>query len=279
MRAAAIVVGTDGTDPGIAAVRWAAREAQRRRLPLRIIHVLDRDWAATRYDFSGERFDTARQTTRLVVQEAARQVDTVAPDVEVSAQISIGRPVARLLDSSVGAAQLVIGDRDRGGLTGLLLGSVSRRVAARAHCPVVVVRGRSDPGPGPVATEVDHPDTADTVLGCAFAAAADRNATLVVVRSYLPTPAADPDTPDSETVARDDLSQRLLPWQSKYPQVTVETLLSEDSSAATLAEISHGTQLIVVGSGGHGPFGGTQLGSTAVQLLHHADCPVLVTQS
>lgn len=39
-----IVVGTDGTEPSLTAVDWAAREAQRRRLPLRIAYAFDWDW-------------------------------------------------------------------------------------------------------------------------------------------------------------------------------------------------------------------------------------------
>src|SRR6187551_3218681 len=41
-----IIVGVDGTEQGRAAVRWAAREAARRGLPLRIVHVLDWHWSA-----------------------------------------------------------------------------------------------------------------------------------------------------------------------------------------------------------------------------------------
>ena len=56
-----IIVGTDGTPSSEAAVRWAAREAERRHLPLRIVHVFDWEWREARYDTSGEYLDFARR--------------------------------------------------------------------------------------------------------------------------------------------------------------------------------------------------------------------------
>ncbi|GAA3950437.1 universal stress protein [Actinoplanes auranticolor] len=70
----------------------------------------------------------------------------------------------------------MLGSRGRGGFGGLLLGSVSRRVATHAPCPVVVVRGRGNVVDGPVAVGVDDSPAADTVLATAFEAAAGRNA-------------------------------------------------------------------------------------------------------
>ncbi|MEU8238988.1 universal stress protein [Actinoplanes missouriensis] len=280
----AVVAATDGTQPGTAAVRWAAREADHRRLPLRVVHVLDWNWSVERYDYGGDRFAVARQLAAAVARDAARQAGDLAPAVDISVSVPLGPVTARLLDLAAGAALMVVGNRGRGGLGSLMLGSVGQRLATHAHCPVVVVRGRTEAAQGPVAAGVDDTGTADAVLDAAFAAAAHRRTDLLVVRSYLPSlalplgriPAERVPAPDQEAAERERLAQQVAPWEAKYPEVPVETLLSRDSAAAMLIEVSHGTQLIVVGSHDHGQIAGPLLGSTGLNVLHHADCPVLV---
>jgi len=53
--------------------------------------------------------------------------------------------VETLATASEGALMLVVGSRGFGGFTGLLLGSVSAKVAEHARCPVLVVHGDTPP--------------------------------------------------------------------------------------------------------------------------------------
>ncbi|MEV0895432.1 universal stress protein [Actinoplanes sp. NPDC049802] len=282
----AVVVGTDGTEPATAAVRWAALEAGRRRLPLRIVYVLDWDWSVSRYDYQGDHFDVSRRLAGMVAEEALRRAGDIAPGVDAGFQVPVGHPVTHLLHLSETAELLVLGSRGRGGFAGLMLGSVSQRLAMHAKCPVVVVRGRADAATGPVAVGAEAGETADAVLEAGFAAAADRGAGLVAVRSYVPAvappigriPPSEIRTPEQDAAERGRLAVQLAPWRAKYPDVRVETLVSPDSAASVLVEVSHGTQLLVIGSHGHGLIAGAVLGSTGMQLLHHADCPVLVVR-
>jgi nucleotide-binding universal stress UspA family protein len=70
MRTEEIIVGTDGTASSKAAVRWAAREAQRRNRLLRIVHAFDWQWQQTRYDVGTEYSDIARQVAEAVTAAA-----------------------------------------------------------------------------------------------------------------------------------------------------------------------------------------------------------------
>lgn len=280
MQTPAVVVGTDGAEPGTAAVRWAATEAECRRLPLRVVHVLDWDWSVSRYDYQGISYDNARRLAETTVREAASRASDIAPALEIEFQVVVGHPVTALTRLSTAAALLVVGGRGRGGFAGLHLGSVSRRVTMHAHCPVAVVRGRHAGPRDPVAVGVSGSDDADAVLEAGFAAAHQHGVGLVAVRSYRPgRPHTDDTTePEQDILERDHLTTRLAPWRAKFPDVAVDTLVSTDTAAATLVEVSHGTRLVVVGNHSHGLLSGAVLGSTVAPVLHHAHCPVLVVR-
>ena len=282
-----IVVGTDGAEPGRAAVEWAAREAQRRGAVLRIVHAFDWEWREARYDDTSTYLDMGQKVAEAITANAYEQAVAAAPGIDVRTDTLLGRAAPSLLSAARDAQLVVLGHRGRGGFANLLLGSVSQRVAAHAGCSAVVVRGRRDPGEGPVCAGVDDSPAAAAVLGAAFEAAATRGVGLTVIRTYLPpvplwlagsVPAAEVTTPRFDSDERDRLTDLVAPWSDKYPAVRVETLLSHDSAAAVLEGVSHGAQLIVVGSHGHGTIAGAVLGSTGMQLLHHADCPVYIAR-
>lgn len=280
-----IIVGTDGTEYGTAAVDWAAAEAQRQHTLLRILHAFGWDWHESRFDIGNEYIDVERQLAEAVVAAAHDRAHAAEPDIDIETDTLLGHAVPRLLKEARGAQLLVLGSRGRGGFAGLLLGSVSQRMATHAPCPVVVVRGRSDPD-GPVAAGVDDSPAAEHVLATAFDAAAARGCGLIVVRSLAPAiPAwlaevrrSDSPTPEDRAAEQARLDEQLAPWRGKYPDVLVETVLTHKTAAALLVAGSHNARLIVVGSRGHGELTGTVLGSVGLQLLHHAECPVMIVR-
>ena len=75
-----ILAGTDGTDSSLAAVQWAAGEAQRRRLPLRIVYAYDWDWDESRSDVGNEHVDVARQLADAVLAFASDRAREAAPN-------------------------------------------------------------------------------------------------------------------------------------------------------------------------------------------------------
>lgn len=78
-----------------------------------------------------------RDEARATLREALDAVDTGA--LVVHEHALEGDAATVLLEVAEGADMLVVGSRGRGGLTGLLLGSVSQKCVQHARCPVLVV--------------------------------------------------------------------------------------------------------------------------------------------
>lgn len=64
------------------------------------------------------------------------------PELAVTVDLVSTSPAAMLIEASRGARLIVVGSRGRGGLAGMLLGSVSQQLIQHAACPVAVVRER-----------------------------------------------------------------------------------------------------------------------------------------
>jgi len=124
-------------------------------------------------------------------------------------------------------------------------------------------------------------------IGAAFDEAATRGAGVLAVR-VLPSRAtmwgpevvaATPeDINEHQQAELASLTADVAPWREKFPDVDVECVAVEGHPASVLIGLSAMAELIVVGTRGRGGFAGLLLGSTGQQLLHHADCPVLIAR-
>jgi nucleotide-binding universal stress UspA family protein len=137
-----VVVGLDASERSVAALSYAYAQASSRQVGLTVVHSW---WSGEPGGFLGGATWDGDWTT-VPDQETAMVGELLAgwheqyPDVEVRRRLVRGHPVGTLVEESRGAEMLVIGSRGRGGFTGLLLGSVSRRLLHGASCPVALVR-------------------------------------------------------------------------------------------------------------------------------------------
>jgi nucleotide-binding universal stress UspA family protein len=133
-----IVVGADGSENATLAMRWAAEEAGIHGANIEVMLVwsfVDQYYADRSDTFDGNYTeDTARAALSSWVTE------TFGPGAAVGQRVICDLPVRALLEAGDAADMLVLGARGRGGFEGLLLGSVSERVAEVATRPVAVVR-------------------------------------------------------------------------------------------------------------------------------------------
>lgn len=177
----AVVVGTDGSASARRAVDWAVAEAVRRDVPMLIVYVAE--WPGM--GFPGVPPVTERELLargeELIAEERARVRDQ-SPNAQVCGVATAGDASVVLVQASHRASLVVVGARGLGPFTGLLLGTVSQKVAAHAHGPVVVVREEAPAEmPGPVVVGADPADPSIEALRYAFEEAGRRSVGVVVV--------------------------------------------------------------------------------------------------
>jgi nucleotide-binding universal stress UspA family protein len=282
-----ILVGIDGSPSALAAARWAAREAVVRRAPIRLVYAFG--WmpvhdADDPVQIVPDARDALLRTAEERLAAAAAQVAEVAPDVAVSREVTTGMAAALLVSLSAEAQLAVVGHRGLGGFAGLVIGSVGAALAAHAACTVVVVRGpataRHD---GPIVVGLDGSPQSEAALAFAVEAAVARRVPLRAVRAWLdpavPYVVTGPADWDEEVRRQQGLlSEQLVEWREKYPDLRVEPVLMQDRPAHALAQSTGGAQLVVVGSRGRGGLTGMLLGSVSQAMLQHAECPVAVVR-
>jgi nucleotide-binding universal stress UspA family protein len=89
-----------------------------------------------------------------------------------------------------------------------------------------------------------------------------------------PTPVASDFDPAA--VATSVLKEATTPLRGAHPGIEIRTIVVEGHPAQVLVDASQDAELLVVGSRGHGEFGGMLLGSVSEFCATHAHCPVLV---
>jgi nucleotide-binding universal stress UspA family protein len=283
---APVVVGADGSKDAEAALDYAAWEASRRRLPLRVVHGFVPSRA---YGPAIAGAEDVPPGADAVVRDVAAEVTRRYPDVDVTATVVAGNPAGVLTEESHAAALVVVGSRGRGRFAELLAGSVSAQVATYARSPVIVVRSPGfvpspDGKPADVVVGVDGSSGGDAALCFAFEEALARRGDLIAVYVWQEMPddnldagSQRPNLDETRAEAERLLAEALAGWQSKYPDITVRRrTVHSYHPVPTLMEEARQASLIVVGSRGLGGFKGLLLGSVGDALLRHARQPVAI---
>lgn len=281
-----LVVGVDGSDSSLQAVDWAVDEAARHGLPLRLVYAsLWERYEGGRPSFSSDR-PAEEVMAEHIIASCAERARLRNPEVKVSGEVLPDDAVSALLQAGHEAFALVTGSRGRSELAGMLLGSVSLAVAARAVCPVIVVRGkgRNRQGARRVVVGVGDSTEGSGAVRFAFREAEARGCALQAVRAWR-SPAhehvdhpllADDAARVHEERASTILTDALREAARDHPRVDVHRQPVEGPAHKVLLDAAADADLMVVGAlRRHGHFG-LQLGRVAHALLHHSECPVAV---
>ncbi|GGN48561.1 stress-inducible protein [Streptomyces albiflavescens] len=291
-----IVVGLDGSPESVAAASWAAREAVRRGLPLRLVHA----WEGLPSDdepVTLPELQVPQYWARRILRSTLDRVTETCPQLYVSAEQINKPPIAALLAEAEKAELLVLGNQGLGGLSGFFAGSVALASVAQVRQPVVLVRAGwsaaddhmpdSDGRPSvrtpcrEVMLAVDPKNDCGAVLDFAFEAAKHRGASLSVIHAWqllLHSPGGTDQESDASAQrdAESALAQVIAPWREKYPTVEVRAQAHHGRPAPALTRAAQEAGLLIVGRKVRRQAVGSHTGRVAHLAIHHVTCPVAV---
>ena len=268
-----ILVGVDGSEDGLRAVRYAMEAAQAGGADVWIVHALDTAAQVTGLWDIVITPDMLTQAGAAAVADATRVVaDFGLPDDRVRAEVVTGFAGEVLGDLSSQAQLLVLGRRSLRGLGRMFVGSTSVAAASRAERPVVVVSAASTPhrtgGLRTVAVAIDTWPVHESALEWGLREAKLRNARLRVVHVV-------PETLGVEgaqfvSAASAGLGEQLAPFRAAHPDVPIEVEVLLGDPADALVEVSRSVDLLILGERHRR----LVLGGPVRAVLAHAHCPV-----
>jgi nucleotide-binding universal stress UspA family protein len=207
------------------------------------------------------------------------------PGLRIMAQVHTEALAAdALVKASRTAALTVVGTRGHGGFAGLLVGSVSLRVATHCEGPLLVVGDSRKGGSldrGSVLVGL-HNQADEPALRFALEEAIRRNSSLRVLHAWnQPRMPGRLQLPPSEArQAREAASKQVReivePLAKDHPGVEISADEQGGSPAATLIEASRAADLTVIAVHRRQRRLGLQLGAVAHAVLHHGHCPVVL---
>ena len=139
---ALIVVGVDGSESSIDALKWAANQARITDASLEVVTTWEYPnsfgWAPA----WPPDWDPGGDATKALAKVLEEVLGT-KPDIEVRQVVLEGHAAPALVQRAESADLLVVGSRGHGEFAGMLLGSVSEHCATHSPCPVVIIRRRN----------------------------------------------------------------------------------------------------------------------------------------
>lgn len=274
-----ILVGVDGSEDGLRAVRYGARAALVMDGALHLVHAVDDAVLAGAWGvvYDPRALEEAGAQANGTAMEAA--VELGLPRERIDSEVVLGNAAAVLSRMSEQAALMVVGRRSVSGLERMFIGSTSVALADASHCPLVVVSQAATPQPTGglqrVAVAVDAQSHSPATLEWAFREAGQRGALLEVVH-VLPGAAGSEDQQVRE-LARREIERILAPLREAHPSVEVELTVVHGSPVEVLVDVSSQVDLLVLGVQ-KPKLLGIHLGGVMRAVLAHAQAPVVLVR-
>ena len=285
-----VIVGVDGSEGSIEALRWAAHAAARRIWPLHVmtcaqLPISIEAGMVGAGAFAGSSMDAIVHDQEEINQRAVDLARTFGLGLTVTGETVLGAPGYALVSASHPEDVVVVGATGHPGRLTDMLGSVPTVVAHRAKCPVVVVHGgdRHDEELSRILVGVDGSDGSAAALEWAIEEALRSDAELVLVHGWVypyvgsRTGVSEP-RDEMRLDAMRTLEAAALRVHELAPAVPCHSIISEESPAKAVIDTAADADLVAVGSRGHGGFAALLLGSVSRTVLQHSPRPVVVVR-
>ncbi|MFV0428461.1 MAG: universal stress protein [Arachnia sp.] len=281
------VVGVDGSEDGLRAVRFGAHSARLLGGDLLLVHAVDDAMLAGAW---GVVYDPeVLQEAGVTANEQARglALELGLPEAQIRTEVILGSPGGVLGRLSEVADLLVVGRRSVSGLERMFVGSTSVSVVAGARCPVLVISAAAHPGNvgdhGLVGIGLTTSPGNHEVLRAGFQQAQILKARVEIVHALQPpiglfAPRLSPSDLDEqlrftqggiEAIAKDVAAD--------FPETDYEVVVVADSPINELVTRSSAYDIMVLGVG-DGNIAGFGLGGLLRGLMAHAECPLLIVR-
>lgn len=281
--AGAIVVGVTGRGQEVAALRFAWERARAEDREVVLVHAYDAHRTASPTSILVDDA-TAVDVAEWVIKDVAEEFRELADGSVRHRAVAVAGSSARVLvGMSRGARMIVVQHRRGVGLGRLFVGSTARGAAAHAFCAVVSVN--EDWQPQGAVQEVVvgvHEDGAPRRgLEAAFECATSMGAAIRVVHGWKLDDAYD-DLISARVGAEwragctAALSAAVADLSEQHSAVRVTIEVRHQRPADVLVDDSRAASLVVVGRHASHPWALERLGSIALTVLRHAECPVMV---
>ncbi|WP_280831060.1 universal stress protein [Mycolicibacterium frederiksbergense] len=224
-----IVACVDGSQAALNAAQWAADEAVRRSVPLRLVYATKATHPSTDdYYADVHRGKKALATAKTAVGSAHTRVTVETAMVD--------GPVGQaLIDESGHATMICVGSVGIGRYAQSILGSTATELAQKAECPTAIIRMHDDVAPGDIHWIIfamkDPCDEA--VIDNAMAEAALRHAPVLVL---------------GEQRSGDTFDIQIAELKRRHPDVHLYPVINGDDIANFLKRHDEPVQLAVIGS-------------------------------
>jgi nucleotide-binding universal stress UspA family protein len=263
-----VIVGYDGSDETLPALRWAAQEAMGSQRPLRVVLA----WGLPTMGFSAvsASADLDRIKAEAVLANAVYLLGSEVPGLSVEGELVQDKPAQALVDRSADAALVVVGHRGKSRVDRLVMGSVASGVVSHSEAPVVVVRGDAAGQVrrvGPIVVGVDGSPESEDAVRFAMQSAPQHGYEVVAVH------AGELGGLSGGLLA---LSPALAVGREQNPAVAVREVVEAGNAADLIVAQADDAALVVVGSRGHGGLAGLLLGSVSRAVVEQSDCSVVI---